>query len=238
MRALACILAVVLMAVALLRTPAPRALMPPIEAELTIVRDGVTRLVPILEPIAALPPQIHARSYRYRRLIIAAANEAFGPLAPAALLAAQIEAESAFRSEAVSPAGARGPSQIMPATAKGLSARYPQLGLPMPHDDRFATRAQALYMAEAHAAFPETLGCERWAFSLSRYNGGGRALNKERAAAADRNRWFGAGGVAAERVARSPANWRENRGYVLTILRREGEYARAGYGGGVGCTHV
>ena len=60
--------------------------------------------------------------HRFRALVAAAAS-AHG-VAPA-LLAALLRAESAFDPRAVSPAGARGIAQLMPATAAGLGVRDP-----------------------------------------------------------------------------------------------------------------
>lgn len=235
MRAAATILALILLAWALATPPTLRPIMPPVEHELI----GASRerpTVALLRP-APVAPRVHARSWQHRRTLVAAAERAFGPRPPAALLAAQVEVESAWRTEAVSPAGAQGLGQIMPRTAAGLAARYPELGPARPHDPVWSLRAQALYMREAYDEYADLLGCARWQFALSRYNGGGRMLARERARAADPNRWDGPGGVAEQRV-RSVAAWRENRGYVPAVLRLEPQYARAGYGGSLsGCTY-
>jgi soluble lytic murein transglycosylase-like protein len=81
----------------------------------------------------------------------------------AALLAAQIEAESSFDPYAVSPAGAEGIAQFMPATA----AAY---GLHDPFDAEAAIDAQAHLMSDLLREF----GSVRLA--LAAYNAGSGAV--------------------------------------------------------------
>jgi len=64
---------------------------------------------------------------------------------PPAFLAAQIEAESGFNPEAVSPAGAIGIAQFMPATAKSLGLN--------PHDPDASIYAMAKLMAHYKSEF-------------------------------------------------------------------------------------
>ncbi|MGL4649798.1 MAG: transglycosylase SLT domain-containing protein [Caldilineaceae bacterium] len=202
-----------------------------VERELAVADVALDRASPRLRPPTLhAQPAVHPRSYTYRRMQRAAAIAAFGHSAPVALLAAQVEVESAWRVDAVSHAGAQGLAQIMPATARDLSRRYPRLGPPRPHDPKYALKAQALYMREHWDEFAH-LGCQRVQFALSRYNGGGKALSKERANAADPNRWSGVGGVAEQR-ARRPGAWRENRGYVSRVLQITTRYIYAGYAPG------
>ena len=78
---------------------------------------------------------------------------------PAALLAAQLLAESNFNPAAVSPAGAQGIAQFMPATA----AAY---GLDDPFDPVAAIDAQARLMAELLARFGQVR------LALAAYNAG------------------------------------------------------------------
>ena len=78
---------------------------------------------------------------------------------PAGLLAAQLMAESGFNPFAVSPAGARGIAQFMPATA----AAY---GLRDPFDPDAAIDAQAHLMSDLLAQFGEV------ALALAAYNAG------------------------------------------------------------------
>lgn len=67
-------------------------------------------------PVAASPPsRANARAQQLRPLIEkAAARHGL----PAALVEAVVAVESGFNSQAVSPKGARGPMQLMPATAR------------------------------------------------------------------------------------------------------------------------
>jgi soluble lytic murein transglycosylase-like protein len=62
---------------------------------------------------------------------------------PGALLAAQLEAESGFDAGAVSPAGAQGAAQFMPATWAGSWNPYRAHS---PFEARFAVLAQARYL--------------------------------------------------------------------------------------------
>jgi soluble lytic murein transglycosylase-like protein len=81
----------------------------------------------------------------------------------AGLLAAQLEAESGFDPGAVSPAGAQGIAQFMPATA----AAY---GLRDPFDARAAIDAQAHLMADLLARFGSV------ELALAAYNAGPAAV--------------------------------------------------------------
>ena len=77
----------------------------------------------------------------------------------AALLAAQIHAESNFNPFAVSPAGARGIAQFMPATARAY-------GLRDPHDPAAAIAAQARLMRDLLRRFSSV------PLALAAYNAG------------------------------------------------------------------
>jgi hypothetical protein len=74
---------------------------------------------------------------RYRPLVVSAA---IGAGVSPALLAALLQAESGFRRDAVSPAGAQGIAQFMPATARGV-------GLADPFDPELAIPAAARLLA-------------------------------------------------------------------------------------------
>jgi len=106
---------------------------------------------------AAVPAFVPSR---YRAPIIAAASRRG---VSATLLAAQLMAESGFDPNAVSPAGARGIAQFMPATA----AAY---GLRDPFDPRAAIDAQAHLMSDLLGQFGSV------ALALAAYNAGPGAV--------------------------------------------------------------
>lgn len=189
--------------------------------------------VPTLVPVQVYAP-LPAASYRYRRAIELAGVRAFGLGAPVALLAAQIRAESAYSATATSHAGAQGMAQFMPDTARSMARLYPELRPANPRDPAWAFRAQALHMRDLVAAYPgAATECDRYALALSAYNGGPRALDRERALASDPSIWFD--GVEVQR-SRTRANWNENRTYVRYILiEQEPRFAAGGWRGGLGC---
>ena len=150
------------------------------------------------------------------------------PLYPFPLAwAAQLHQESRCDPLAVSPAGARGLAQFMPATWAETSRR---LSLPpgsTPHG-RLAIDAGAYYMARAMAAWTaERPMTERWRLGLASYNAGlGHILKAQRGCAGARD-WREispclpavTGRHAAETtgyVARIPEHWRR------FALRRDG----------------
>lgn len=95
---------------------------------------------------------------------------------------AQLYAESGLDPAAVSPVGARGLAQIMPATNREIS-RALGLGLVSPHDAAYAIEAGAYYMARQRAAWtsqrPES---ERRRLAQASYNAGlGHILGAQKA---------------------------------------------------------
>ena len=82
---------------------------------------------------------------RFAPIVVAAAEE-FG--VPPDLMLGLVWVESRFNPRAVSKAGARGLTQLMPATARAMARR---LGVDPdradPHEPRFAARAGAAYLA-------------------------------------------------------------------------------------------
>ena len=218
--------------------PPVKVLLPDAHAPVQVLPSvsSVPVTLPALVPVQVFAP-VPAASYRYRHAIEVAAIRAFGLDAPVALLAAQIRAESAYTATAYSSAGAQGMAQFMPKTALAMARLYPELRPANPRDPGWAFRAQALHMRDLVAAYPAaTTVCDRYAFALSAYNGGPRALDRERALASTATLWFGASAVEPQR-SRTRANWHENRTYVRRILIDwEPDYSAAGWRGGLGCS--
>lgn len=177
-------------------------------------------------------------SVRYRLALERAAGAQFGVAAPIARLAAQIHQESAWNPRAASCC-AEGMAQFTPATAAWLPRVCPDVGPPDPWDPAWAMRAMVCYDAWLLARAPGADACAHWAMTLSAYNGGERARNRERhlaeRAGADPDRWFH--NVATFRSRRLSA-WRENRHYVRRVLLViEPAYIAAGWPGKAVC-HV
>lgn len=177
--------------------------------------------------------RIPSESVRYRLQLERIAGERWGLDAPVARVAAQLQQESGWDPSARS-IYAQGLAQFTPKTAQWLPEVCPQVGPPDPWDAGWSLRAVVCYDAWLLQRAPGATACDRWAMTLSAYNGGERMRDRERSLAADATRWFGH--TEQQRV-RSPAAWRENRGYVQRILRvLEPAYLEAGWPGRAVCT--
>jgi membrane-bound lytic murein transglycosylase MltF len=170
---------------------------------------------------------------RYRADLARQARLVWGLDAPVAVMAAQIHQESSWNPRALSPAGAQGMAQFMPATVTWIGDIDPALRGGDVYNPTWAFRAMARYDHWLYGRLAAATPCDRWAFTLSAYNGGlGWVLRDKNLAAAqggDRNRWWGQ--VERHNAGRSAANWQENRGYprrILVVLAPR--YAQAGWG--------
>lgn len=193
---------------------------------------------------AAVPESCRA----YQRHLTAEAFSVFGPRAPIPVLAAQIQQESGCRPGAISPVGAQGLTQFMPATAESMARLYPtELGPADPMNWRWAISAQVRYMRDL-VRVPWRTECDTWAAKLSAYNGGEGWLRRDQAVCRSRtwtmgdgcepcvaDRWFGNVELHPD-PRRAPANIRENRAYPRRImLNLMPQYVSAGYGRGLEC---
>lgn len=142
--------------------------------------------------------------------------------APIADFAAQLHQESGWNPRAVSPVGAQGLAQFMPATADWFSGIVPELRANQPFNPAWAIRALTGYDRWLWTRISASNDCERMAMTLSSYNGGLGWLqrDKQRAKIAGKDilRWFGH--VETVNAGRSAANWRENRHYPDRILHQ------------------
>lgn len=196
--------------------------------------------VPATSPAAAVrspPVRIPEASLRYRLALEREVIGYFGLDAPVSLVAGQIHAESTWEPTARS-AYAEGLGQFTPPTARWLPTVCPEIGEPDPWDAAWSLRAVACYDAWLFERMPAAATvCDRWAFTLSSYNGGQAWLTRDRARAsakgADPARWFG---HVERHSPRSAAAMAENRSYVTRILLRlQPAYIAAGWPGEAPC---
>lgn len=185
----------------------------------------------------AYSEEIPRTAEQYRRILVRAAHANWGLDAPIATLAAQVHQESRWNAQATSPVGAQGLAQFMPSTAEWMARLYPKaLGENQPYNPGWALRALVTYdrwladRVQAHSP------CDKWAFTLSAYNGGLGWVQKDArlasASGADKLAWFDS--VERHNAGRSAANFRENRAYPRQILLKwEPLYSSAGWGLGV-----
>mgnify|MGYP003176903942 FL=1 len=166
---------------------------------------------------AAQPPQA---ALQYRDDVIRNARLEWGLSAPVADFAAQLHQESGWRPDAISPVGAQGLAQFMPATADWISQLMPGLNSREPFNPAWAIRALVSYDRWLWQRVSAASDCERMAMTLSGYNGGLGWVQRDRRLASqkglDSTRWFGH--VATVNAGRSTASWRENRHYPQRIL--------------------
>lgn len=175
---------------------------------------------------------------RYQSELTRNARAIWGINAPVATFAAQIHQESTWKTNARSPVGAVGLAQFMPATSQWIAGIYPaELGANQPYNPSWAIRALVQYNHWNWQRIPVTASdCDRMAFTLSAYNGGLGWVQRDRKLAEQRgldsSRYWGQ--VESVNAGRTPANFRENRGYPDRIIHRwQPLYANAGWGAGV-----
>jgi soluble lytic murein transglycosylase-like protein len=199
----------------------------------------------VLSSWATLAESIPTEANAYKRTLTKVSHAHWGLDAPVALFAGQIHQESGWRIDARSPAGAQGLAQFMPATAEWFHRQNPRdLGQPFgafnhnqPYNPAWALSALVLYDRHLYRQIQAATPCERWAKTLSAYNGGVTWLKRDEqlasASGADALVWFD--GVERYNSGRSAAAYRENRHYPKTIITRwQPMYASAGWGlGGV-----
>ena len=166
---------------------------------------------------AAQPPQ---SAQQYRADVIRNARLEWGMSAPVADFAAQLHQESGWRPDAISPVGAQGMAQFMPATADWISPLVPGLNSREPFNPAWAIRALVSYDRWLWQRISAADDCERMAMTLSGYNGGLGWVQRDKRLAEQKGldgaRWFEH--VATVNAGRSAANWRENRHYSQRIL--------------------
>lgn len=167
---------------------------------------------PSAAPSAAIP---------YQRTLTREARLLWGLDAPVAVMAGQIEQESAWNPLATSPYAA-GLAQFTLSTASWISGAYAQeLGSNQPFNPEWAIRALVRYDYDlGHALGPVADECSWWAMALSAYNGGATWLERDRNYCTSIEGcsplvWFNNVELYTRR---GPGAAKENRGYPRRIL--------------------
>ena len=141
------------------------------------------------------------------------------------LIKAVIRQESGGNALAVSPAGACGLMQLMPATAKDLNVTYEHI-----HDPDCNLRAGITYLRDQVRHFPEIPDeTERIKFSLAAYNAGRGNINKaikeaRKASEADWTRWDVTNGYLGKITGHHS---KETITYVERIMKYWGDFLSA-----------
>ena len=185
---------------------------------------------------AAADIAIPQASYLYRFKLEREVAARFGSTDAVARIAGQVHQESRWKALARSPY-AEGMAQFTPDTARWLVTVCPEIGAPDPWDPNWSVRAVVCYDAWLRERLDGAGECDRWAFTLSAYNGGLAWVSRDRDRASskglDSARWFGHVESTSAR-----ASWArtENRTYVERILRLlEPRYIAAGWPGQAVC---
>lgn len=160
----------------------------------------------------------------YRRDVIHYAQDIWGLDAPTPLFAAQFHTESAWDYSARSPY-ANGLGQFTPSTAKWIAEIIPEL---RPHDvfnPAWSIKATIYYNRWLYERTKAIDNCNRWAFTLSAYNGGIGWIKKDQSLAQEHGdnplRWWDSVECHSKRALWA---WEENRDYPLRIISRQPLY--------------
>ena len=192
-------------------------------------------VTPAPKPVVTDPADLPEGAIRYRKVLIRAWQEYFALAEPASIGFGQVTQESRWKPSAVSPVGARGLGQFMPATADWIHEMLPpdlriECGNSKgcPEDPKWALNALAKFdylLFREQAAFSPAE--DHWAATLAAYNGGSGNLRKEKNLCrevqsggrirCDETKWYG---NVEMTCIRTPANCRENRDYPVLIMRK------------------
>jgi len=172
---------------------------------------------PAPEPAAEIRDTYTGPGVRYRALIVRESQFRFGIPAPAPVIAAQIQQESAWRPDARSPVGAQGLMQFMPATSRWVDT-LTAFGTLDPFNPTWSIRAGVWYdrwIYERVKVFDTE--CDRWKFTLAGYNGGPGRINQRQRLSAAPGSWAATGYINPGILA---SNQRENQEYPERIIHR------------------
>ncbi len=164
-------------------------------------------------------PSWKTRAAAYKPALIREARVQWGLNAPIPAFAGQIHQESLWKKNARSKY-ANGLTQFTPATERWIKNKYPRtLGWGGSSNPRWAMRALVTYDKWLYQRIDALTDCDRFAMTLSAYNGGLGNLMKDKRLTLRRGlspyRWWG----HVEKNSRR-ARWafKENRGYPRKII--------------------
>jgi soluble lytic murein transglycosylase-like protein len=182
----------------------------PATAPQAVVGSPTMSVLPDNSPVASRP---------YQRSVIREGRALFGMNAPSAMFGAQIQTESGWRPNAHSIYAA-GLAQFIPSTAAYMARRYPlELGSGNALDPEWSIRALVRYDYDLFEPIRASTVCDRWAFTLSAYNGGPGWIPRDRALTirmgSDPSKWWG---NVELYTSRSASNAQQNREYPRRIL--------------------
>lgn len=202
----------------------------------TLCGTSLLVLLCLISPVSAAESAIPRRAWVHKSVLIRSARAFWGLEAPTATFAAQVHAESGWRADAVSPTGAQGMAQFMPATARWMAELFPHLSGCDSFNPGWALRALVTYDRHLWNRVAATDSCNRMAKTLAAYNGGLAWVRRDEALARrqglDAGFWFGS--VETVNAGRRASAKRENQAYPATILLHlEPLYMRAGFGRGI-----
>lgn len=171
--------------------------------------------------------EIPPAAVRYRADLIREARFVFGPDAPVAVLAAQIEQESGWRPGVTAWDNGRGLAQFMDETALWTAKRY-ELGTPDPYNPKWAIRAMTRLDGYNVGKVAGNTSCDKWGAGLKAYNAGLGYVLRAQSKASEPGRWWSAtefinGGQSVE-------NFEASRLYARRIMfKRAAKYEGWGY---------
>lgn len=175
------------------------------------------------------PDNVPVLAKQSKRGLTRAVYHYHGIQGPVALHAALIHQESRWRPDAESPVGAEGLAQFMPATADWLP-EVTDLDRAAPMDPAWSIKAAPAYTRHLYDQFSDAAtDCDRWAMTLSAYNGGAGWVRRDQGLAENPSKWWGSVELRSDR-----ATWafEENRGYPPSIIFGwQPGYLEAGFAG-------
>lgn len=193
---------------------------------------GACGLLDLGDSVAEGPAQsVPPGAYKYRTFLMQAWQFYFQLGQDPAIGFAQVHQESRFDCSAVSRGGSLGCAQFLPSTAEWVNQRLPaevrarcpvKSGCPM--DPRWAFSAMVEYDWWLWSRTAWAQGDrERWAFTLTQYNGGGAVVGAEKKACegtrgCNGRRYFDHVERFCGAAGRSSASCTENRQYPKLIL--------------------